>query len=410
MPSARGGVRVWHVVAGALAFGAAACAGILGIDDRHLDTSEGGAMEQEGGMQDGPSTGDGPASGDGPSSGDGPATGDGPSSGDGPTQSDAGAGEGGCDSSPCVLATGLNHPFLMASDSKNVYWTEFGDDLGSGNGSVKGCPLDGCGAGPVVYGAGLTNPRGVASDGTNVYFGTATYSAVTGAIWSCPVAGCGGNPTKLTAADVPFGLAVDSSYVYWADYDDSTVHKLPKAGGADMVLYDGGSGVAVENEIVSTDTSFVYFTDFNGDVFKLPNGGGDPAVMASWGYGGGWPVRVDSTSVYYGQRGGVSIMSKNATDGGPFLADNLQDPLGISLDPSGGRLYWADYGSGTGNDGTVGRIATDGGGRSLIASAQVNVEDVTVSGNYVFWISNGLMNDAMGNPLPSTGALFRMPK
>jgi hypothetical protein len=132
--------------------------------------------------------------------------------------------------------------------------------------------------------------------------------------------------------------------------------------------------------------------------------------MAYWGYGGGWPVRVDSTSVYYGQQGGVSAMSKNATDGGAFIVSNLHDPLGIALDPPTGRLYWADYGSGAGNDGTIGRVGTDGSGPTFIASSQLNVEDVTVAGNYVFWISSGIVTDHSGAPLPGSGALLRMPK
>lgn len=405
----RHGVRAWHVLAGALAVGSVACAGILGIDDRQLDTSDGGTSQQEGGTQDGPSNADAPANADGP------AMGDAPSNSDAPSQTDGGTGDSGpaasCDGGPCVLATGLNHPFLMASDSKNVYWTEFGDDQGSGNGAVKGCPLDGCGSGgPTVYATALTNPRGIVSDGTNVYFGTATYSAVNGGIWSCSVNGCNGSPTQLTVASVPFGLAVDSTYVYWADYEDSSVHRVLKTGGTDDVLYDGG-GNTVESEEVAVDTTSVYFTDYNGDVFKIPLAGGNPALMATWGQGGGWPLKVDSTSVYYGQPGGVSVMSKTATDGGSFLVNNLQDPLGISLDPPTGRLYWADYGSpSSDNSGTIGRIALDGGGRTLIASSQINMEDVTVSGSYVFWISNGLMVDGMGNALPSTGALYRMPK
>jgi hypothetical protein len=389
------GVRAWHVLAGVLALGVAACAGILGIDDRQLDTSDGGT-QQDGGSQDGPSTGDGPAMGDGPSTGDGPS------------QSETGSN---CTSATalCVLATGLNHPFLMTSDSKNVYWTEFGDDLGSQNGTVRGCPIDGCGSGPTVYGTALINPRGVAVDANNVYFGTATYGSVVGAIWSCPIAGCNGTPTKLTNADSPFGVAVDSMYVYWADYDDSTVHRVPKNGGTENVLYDGGGQVYV-GQAITYDTTSLYFTDENGNVYKMPIGGGSLTVMASWGTLGGWTVKVDSNWVYYGQPGGVSAMAKNATDGGPFVANNLQDPLGIALDPPTGRLYWADYGSGNGNDGTIGRVGTDGGGRFVVASSQVNVEDVTVSGNYVFWLSNGTMNDDAGNALPSTGELLRMPK
>lgn len=386
------GVRGWHVLAIAFCLCAAACGGIIAVDGRQLDTSDAGTSQQDGGTTDGPA-------------GDGP-TGDGPSS----RQSDTGTENAVSCDGPCVLATRLDYPFEITSDDTNVYWTEFGENQGTGNGSVKGCPLAGCGSALIVYATALTNPRGIASDGTNVYFGTASYMAVTGAIWSCPVAGCNGSPTKLSDAVVPYGITVDSSRVYWADFDDSTVHSVPKTGaGGSALLYDGGA-MAFENEEVVADGAFLYFTDLYGDVYKLPIGGGDPVLMATWTGLGGWPVRVDSTWVYFGQSGGVSVMSKDATNGGAFIVSNLKDPLGIALDPPTGRLYWADYGSGAGDDGKIGRVSTDGGGGMLIASSQINVEDLTVAGDYVFWISSGVMTDNGGAPLPSSGALFRMPK
>src|SRR5260370_1321063 len=83
---------------------------------------------------------------------------------------------------PCVMATGVNHPFAMASDANRVYWTEFGDARGTPNGAVKGCPVTGCGAKPIQYGIGQMNPRGIATDGQYVYWGTATNGGVNGAI------------------------------------------------------------------------------------------------------------------------------------------------------------------------------------------------------------------------------------
>jgi hypothetical protein len=382
-------VRAWHVLASALALGAAACSGLLAVDDRHIGTSDGGTSQQDAGTTEG--------------HGD-----DGSGGSDSASRRDAGTMS--CDG-PCVLATGLDFPFEVTSDDQNVYWTEFGDQQAAfTNGSVKGCPISGCGSGPTIYASALTNPRGIASDGTHIYFGTASFMAVTGAIWSCPVAGCNGSPTKLSDAEVPYGIAVDSTQVYWADFFDDTVHRVSKAGGSAAVLLFDGGGLATEGEEIAADSAFLYFSDGSGDVYKLPIGGGDPIQMAWWGYGGGWPVRIDSTSVYYGRLGGVSVMSKDATDGGAFIVSDLQDPLGIALDPPTGRLYWADYGSGTGKDGTIGRVGTDGSGRTLIASSQVNVEDITIAGNYVFWISSGIVTDRSGAPQPSSGALLRMPK
>jgi hypothetical protein len=375
----------------AAALGVVSCASILGINDRGLDTSDGGGMDaQTDGGTDGGMTGDSPSGSDGSDGG--------------------GGGDANCPD-PCVLATGLNHPFLMTSDANNVYWTEYGDTLGASNGSVKFCPVAGCGGGgPTVVAMALTNPRGIAVDANNIYYDTASYGPVNGAIWSCAIAGCNGSPTKLAPAGVPFGVAVDATYVYWVDNDDGTIHRTLKAGGgANAVLYDAGDGLIGEPEHCAVDNVALYVTDQFGDVFREPIGGGEPTQMAPGMLGGVWPVVVDSNRVYYGTPGSVVALSKSATDGGTPLATNIQDPDGLALDPNTSRIYWSDWGSGIGTDGTVGRVGVDGSGQSVLASSLVTPEDVATSGPYVFWLSNGTMGDA-GDTQSNTGALLRHSK
>jgi hypothetical protein len=57
----------------------------------------------------------------------------------------------------------------------------------------------------------------------------------------------------------------------------------------------------------------------------------------------------------------------------------------------------------------VGKATTDGGPASVIGASLVTPEDITVSGNYVFWLSSGVQDDA-GLTLPSTGVLMRNAK
>jgi hypothetical protein len=313
---------------------------------------------------------------------------------------------------PCVLATGLNHPFLMTSDSTGVYWSEFGDALGSGNGYVKGCPVTGCGAGPTVYAQGLANPRGVAVDSTNIYFGAG------GAIYTCPRGGCNGGPTQLVSANQPYGVAVDGTYVYWVDYADSTVHRTLKSagsGGIDTVLYDAGDGLVYQPFQCVVDGTFLYFMDYNEDVTRLSVNGGAIAFLGSGNngsrYGNSFGITTDPTSVYFGGNSVVQRADKTLADSGVPISATIPDADSLAFDPATGMIYWSNWGSGNSNDGTIGKMTVTGGSAQVLTSSLATPEAVTVSGNYVLWLSNGTLDTTAGvGTLSSTGALLRRAK
>ncbi len=299
----------------------------------------------------------------------------------------------------------------MATDANRVYWTEFGDAWGTANGAVKSCPIAGCGAGPTVYTASQVNPRGIAIDAQNVYWGSATYGPIVGAIWSCPIAGCT-NPTKLASAGIPYGVAVDSSYVYWVDYDDGTVHRVAKSNGVDTVLYGGGSGVFIEPGECAVDTSFVYVSDYNNTVAKVPVTGGEPVVIASGPQVGFFGVATGAASVFFGEAGRILAASATSNQVPVPIASNVPSPGAVAFDPATSALYWADTGSGMANDGTIGKVGIDGAGQTVLASGLTTPEDVSVSGNYVLWISFGTLDpkNTVTGTVPRTGTLFRRAK
>lgn len=302
----------------------------------------------------------------------------------------------------------------MASDSSRVYWTEFGDDIGTANGYVKSCPITGCGASTIVYAQGQINPRGIAVDSQNVYWGSASYGAANGAIWSCAIGGCAA-PTRLASASIPYGVTVDATYVYWVDNDDGSVHRIIKPDNGDRVIYDGGdypSGFPIDEpqQCVSDGTS-VFVNDFTGDVYRVPIAGGDPVLMASGSQGGGWPLAIDSTYVYFGDSGDLFRMLK--TSGfttGTVIASGIPDPDNIVLDPTTNTIYWSDWGSGSADDGTIGKVTVDGKNQTILASSLVTPEAVAVSGNYVLWLSNGTLDTTTGTALAKSGALMRTAK
>ncbi len=465
MASQRAGVRVGILLLAGVAFAAGACANLLGIDDRSIDptldgggaggsgatsgvgsgasessgvsTTSGdtsgtvvssGSLTSSGGsgaIASGSTTSSGIASGasSGGTSGSGTANGSGTSSGGGSGTSsgsvsmpDAGADSQPVDNcpDPCVLATKLNHPFQMTSDATRVYWTEFGDDIGTANGFVKSCPLTGCGTGAMVYSQAQINPRGIAVDAQNVYWGSASYGAVNGAIWSCALTGCT-SPTKLASAGIPYGVWVDTTYVYWVDNDDGSVHRILKPNNGDKVLYDGGdyaTGFPVsEPQQCVSDGTFVYLNDYFGDVYRVPVAGGDPFLMASGAQAGGWPLAIDATYVYFGDSGFLYRMLKTSAFGkGTVIATGISDPDTIVIDPATNTVYWADWGSGNADDGTVGKVGVNGMNQTVLASSLQTPEAVTVSGSYVFWLSNGTLDTVNGGALAKSGSLMRTAK
>src|SRR5258708_39117608 len=112
MAGRRGPVRAGYVVVGVFAVGAAACASVLGIDDRSLDPELADASGTDGAT--GADAGDAnplvdaPVSGDAQPIGDGPPTADTQPSGDAPAPDDAPAHEAAPpDSGTCTTAPSL---------------------------------------------------------------------------------------------------------------------------------------------------------------------------------------------------------------------------------------------------------------------------------------------------------------
>jgi len=363
--------RVRLAFVGLSALAAAACASVLGIQDRSLDP------EAEGGTSDGGGV--------------------------------DGGGEAGSAGPPVQMATGLNHPFLIAADESNVYWTEFGDDLQTDNGSVKSCPVSGCASGPLVYAVLQSNPRGIAVDAQSVYWGAS------GAIFSCPIGASNCKPTQVVAAGAPFQLSLDALYVYWADNFDDTVHRARKSGGGDTQLWDAGSSTIglTNGQGCVVDALNVYVTDYDYNLFRLPIAGGNLVQMYSQNQGwlGAAPIALDSNSAYLGVPGQILQMDKHATSGAKPIVNEVAGVDDLTVDQASGDVYWSDWGSGSGTDGTVGRVPPDGGAATVLHQSLVTPEAVAVNSIYVFWLSNGtIAPGGMGNTTSGTGMVYRSGK
>lgn len=198
------------------------------------------------------------------------------------------------------------------------------------------------------------------------------------------------------AKGVVFGslLALDDTTVYFTSTgekvsDTGKVQKVPKAGGA---VVDLVTGLGVPYGI-AVDRSFVYYTDrFTNGVFKVKKGGGKPMAIAT-----GQPhanrVALDATNLYWtnsgpSEVGDGSVVKMPLAGGAPVtLAAAVDLPEAIALDAT--DIYWTDTGAAV--PGKVMRTKIDGSQKTptTLAKNQSYALGIALEGDTLYWTTNG---------------------
>jgi hypothetical protein len=274
---------------------------------------------------------------------------------------------GTCMSGHCtiVLASNQGQPRNLVVDSQYVYFA---------NGAVTKVPIGG-GATIALNSGTMLEANGIAIDSTNVYYadgdmdvvfqqplggGTATNVAtgngnmvafggnlyftlptLSAGIDTMTVPATGQAPRNLVSSGNPSALAVDSSNVYWTDFNGNTVTQTPLNGTGATTLSTAESspdGIAV-------DATTVYWANdsFPCTVRSVPIGGGTPTTLLGLPSCGA--VAVDNTSLYIA---GNNVITKMPKGGGTAVSiASGSDPIELVLDST--YVYWTDLFGGTVN-------------------------------------------------------------
>jgi len=153
--------------------------------------------------------------------------------------------------------------------------------------------------------------------------------------------------------------------------------RVPKTGGAHVTL-------SVETEdplyLVRDDTN-LYFALFDGtSVRRIPLAGGASVAVRTPGIkSGSLAVDPSGGSLYVSDyaRGTVSKISK-ATNAETVLASGMPKPVGIAIDAT--HVYFPCEG-----DGSVRRVAKSGGPLQVLATQQINNDELVVDDTWVWW-------------------------
>jgi hypothetical protein len=242
------------------------------------------------------------------------------------------------------------YPYYVATDTNNVYWTEFGA------GNVKRMPLTG--GEPTVIASGLDRPAGITVDSNFVYWTVSRANTVMRA----PLDGSS-KPTVVASAQAnPIPIVAVGGALYWGNYSPApagTIGMIPAGGGPPAVFQDGD-----DPSSLATDDISIYWTNAGAGraVVKAVMGSlrsPDSQIVIADHQATPDAIAVDADFAYWGNIGDHTVNKAPTAGGGKVtvLAVDQATPIVLCLDSM--NVYWTNYAA---PGGGLGKVAKTGGG------------------------------------------------
>jgi DNA-binding beta-propeller fold protein YncE len=275
-----------------------------------------------------------------------------------------------------------------AQAAETIYWDNYNaDNLAFAN-------IDGSGGGLLNLGGKIESPEGMAYDTVTNRLFVANEEGATGQILAVNLDGSGASSFTAPGApiDEPEGVAVDpaSRTIYWENTGTTDAIVWAKLdGSAGGVL--STTGVTLQGPCcriaVDPAAGRVYFLNFppSGGTIAYVNtnntGGGELSITGATFKPGGEGLAVDSAAgrIYFlGGSNQLGYANLDGSGGGAVSTGiaPIDGPWGMALDPSTGRLYWANENHGEGESADAfGFVGTNGSNPGSISIASAPLDE-----------------------------------
>jgi hypothetical protein len=198
----------------------------------------------------------------------------------------------------------------------------------------------------------------------------------------------------------PYGIALDSTNVYWAGFGASgPIAKIPKNGGASTTLANTSTAGATS---VAIDAVNVYWASTGLQKVRIDGDGGAVTVDQNAAYTPS-KIALNSGAIYFTaitHPGNGGQLLQVGVDGGASVAlasDPTKTFINIATDAT--SVYWVTQVPSTGI-GDVLKVALDGGAPVTLASGQDHPWGIAVDAVNVYWTGNGVMKAPLSGGPP----------
>ena len=265
--------------------------------------------------------------------------------------------------------------------------------VASGKGSQSGEPYSGLANGSYTFTVTLTLTNGVTASATRQFTVAVpaprhVYWTTSGAIGRANVDGTGANQSFITGLSGPFGVAVDTSHVYWADFSADTIGRANLDGTGSNGSFITG---ALDPASVAVDAGHIYWANFSlgattGSIGRANlDGTGVNQTFITTGDEALFSVAVDASHIYWtnsnlGTIGRANLDGTGVDQGFITISTSFDDHL-VAVDA--GHIYWSNN-----QADTIGRANIDGTGvnNSFITGASAPA-GLAVDSGHVYWAS-----------------------